>query len=138
MSSGSADSEVAVNPIRSQNSAVMTLRSSATGRAGAPRGVAHSLQNFAPSGFSVPQEAQVLIAGDYAGAQWSRNESRARPDHAEIGQTEEVQSGCFRAYVESYMNRAPPASHPTILWKGRSRDDVHEELRWAPNSSGNT
>jgi hypothetical protein len=52
-----------VNPTRSQKSEVTTLRSSATGRADAPSGVAHSLQNFDPSGFSVPQERQVIIAG---------------------------------------------------------------------------
>ena len=49
-----------MNPTRSQNSAVTTLRSSATGRADAvPSGVAHSMQNFAPSGFSWPQFEQV-------------------------------------------------------------------------------
>ncbi len=51
-SSGSADSEDAVNPTRSQNSTLTTFRSSATVRAGTPSGVAHSMQNFAPAGFS--------------------------------------------------------------------------------------
>ena len=49
-SSGSADSEVAVNPTRSQNRAVTTLRSSATWRAGdASSGEPHPLQNLDPS-----------------------------------------------------------------------------------------
>ena len=43
---------VAVKPTRSQNSAVTTLRSSATGETADPSGVAHSMQNFAASGFS--------------------------------------------------------------------------------------
>jgi hypothetical protein len=49
-------------PIRSQNSEVTTLRSSATGRAEAPSGVAHSMQNDASAGFSVPQEGQMSTA----------------------------------------------------------------------------
>src|SRR5712691_8557626 len=73
-SSGSADSDVAVNAIRSQNSAVTTFRSSLRTGAAAS-GVAHSPQNFCPSGFSVPQEGQMAIAGDYAGMSFERNES---------------------------------------------------------------
>jgi hypothetical protein len=58
---------VAVNPTRSQNSAVTTLRSSATRRAEVvSRGVPQSPQNLCPSGFSAPQEWQAAIAGGYA------------------------------------------------------------------------
>ena len=58
-SSGSAASEAAVNPTRSQNSTVTTLRSSALLRSSTPNRSPHSLQNFEASGFSVPQAGQV-------------------------------------------------------------------------------
>ncbi len=54
-SSGSALSDRAVNPTRSQNRTETTLRSVPGGAAGAVSGLAHSKQNFACSGFSVPQ-----------------------------------------------------------------------------------
>ncbi len=56
-----------MNPTRSQKRAVTTLRSSATGRAGAASsGEPHPLQNSSPSGFSVPQEGHAVIGGAYA------------------------------------------------------------------------
>ena len=62
-SSGSAPSLVAVKPTRSQNSAVMTLRSSVTAVAwSAARREPQPLQNFAPVGFSVAQAGQRSIA----------------------------------------------------------------------------
>ena len=49
-----------MNPTRSQNRTVTTFRSSsAGGGAVSARGAAHSLQNFAPAGFSVPQSVQI-------------------------------------------------------------------------------
>ena len=72
-SSGSAASEVAVNPTRSQNSTATTLRSSALLRSSTPNRSPHSLQNFEASGFSVPQAGQVstsqslrCVGGPYA------------------------------------------------------------------------
>jgi hypothetical protein len=60
-SSGSARSERAVNPTRSQNSTVTTLRSSAgavpSSRLPQPR------QNLARSGFSSPQPGQTFTEG---------------------------------------------------------------------------
>ena len=61
---GSACSEAAVKPTRSQNRTVTTLRSSRAEAGGASlSGAAHSLQNFALSGFSVPQEGQTATGG---------------------------------------------------------------------------
>jgi hypothetical protein len=55
-----ACSEAAVNPTRSQNNTDTTLRSSNAGvGAVSASGAAHSLQNFAFSGFSLPQTGQV-------------------------------------------------------------------------------
>ena len=48
-----------MNPTRSQNSTVTTLRSSALLRSSTPNRWPHSLQNFEASGFSVPQAGQV-------------------------------------------------------------------------------
>jgi hypothetical protein len=62
----------------SQNKAVTTLRSSATGRAGgALRGEPHSSQNFAPSRFSTPQKGHVAIGGGYSIARDVPDELRA-------------------------------------------------------------
>ncbi len=60
-SSGSADSDVAVKPTRSQNNDVTTLRSSDRVRVGDVRTVPHSPQNFFPSGFSSPHAGHTTI-----------------------------------------------------------------------------
>src|SRR3954464_14192606 len=66
MSSGSADSDAAVNPTKSQKSAVTTFRSSATGRvAPAGNGAAHSPQNLLESGFWWPHAEQSMIGRVY-------------------------------------------------------------------------
>jgi hypothetical protein len=53
---------VAVNPTRSQNRAVTTLRSSGSGDCGGATSRApHALQNLAPSAFSVAQLGQIGI-----------------------------------------------------------------------------
>ena len=57
-SSGSADSDVEVKPTRSQNNAVMTLRSSASATWSGKRDP-QLLQNFDPSGFRLAQTAHV-------------------------------------------------------------------------------
>ena len=61
-SSGSAASEREVNPTRSQKSTDTTLRSVARSWRDAVRALAHSLQNLAPSGFSVPQFGHSMAA----------------------------------------------------------------------------
>src|SRR3954463_11368460 len=78
MSSGSADSELAVKPTRSQNNAVTTLRSSAGVADEPPSGVPQEPQNRCPSGFSERQAAQASIVrsvttSDAAGASPCRN-----------------------------------------------------------------
>jgi hypothetical protein len=60
-SSGSALSERAVNPTRSQNSTVTTLRSSVG--AASPSRVPQLRQNLARSGCSSPQFGQTFTAG---------------------------------------------------------------------------
>ena len=61
-SSGSAPSDVAVNPTRSQNRAVTTLRSSGSEDSdGATSRVPQALQNLAPSALSVAQFGQIAI-----------------------------------------------------------------------------
>ena len=62
MSSASKRSPSAVDPTRSQNKAVMTLRSSRTGVASSL--VPQSPQNRLSSGFSAPQEGQTSIGGE--------------------------------------------------------------------------
>src|SRR5438093_1203903 len=65
-SSGSACSEAAVKPTKSQKSTETTLRSSWTGGADcAVSGAAHSLQNFAPLGFFVPHCGQICMGRVY-------------------------------------------------------------------------
>ena len=48
----------AVEPVTSQNTTVTVFRTSPLG-SGAASGAAHSRQNFARSGFSVPQRSQI-------------------------------------------------------------------------------
>src|SRR5205814_9641342 len=65
-SSGSAFSDAAVKPTRSQKSTETTFRSFAPIGAGAARGTLQKPQNANPSGFSCPQEGQIAIARVYA------------------------------------------------------------------------
>ena len=59
MSSGSASSDAAVNPTRSQNRTVTTLRWSATRAGTVPKPAPHERQNFARSGLSSPHVGQA-------------------------------------------------------------------------------
>jgi hypothetical protein len=67
-SSGSAWSERAVNPTRSQNNTVTTLRSSSVGRGAAASGAPHAPQNRKPWGLSCPHLEQLAIAAVYGEA----------------------------------------------------------------------
>jgi hypothetical protein len=60
--SGSVDSPSAVDPVTSQNSTVTVVRCS---RLSPVRGEAHSLQNLARSGFSLPQAGQAATERVY-------------------------------------------------------------------------
>ena len=64
-SSGSAPSEVAVKPTRSQNRAETTLRSSVSWLNGPASGAAHALQNRDPAGFVVPQDAHAIMGAKH-------------------------------------------------------------------------
>ncbi len=82
-SSGSAFSDAAVNPTRSQNRTVTTLRWSAMRAGTVPKPAPQARQNFARSGLSSPQVGQAATDGLYvddsrpgpgqeAKAYWSR------------------------------------------------------------------
>ena len=58
-SSGSARSDLAVKPTRSQNSTVTTLRSSTAGPAPAASEAPQYPQNWNPSGFSRPHDGHL-------------------------------------------------------------------------------
>ena len=62
--SGSSASPIAVEPTTSQKTIVTVLRTTDRGSA-STRGAAHSMQNFAPAGFSWPQLEQVSTEGCY-------------------------------------------------------------------------
>jgi len=64
-SSGSAWSERAVKPTRSQNNTVTTLRSSSAGRGAAASGAPHAPQNRNPWGLSCPHLEQLAIPAVY-------------------------------------------------------------------------
>ncbi len=63
--SGSSRSASAVEPTRSANRAVANFRSLRRG-SDWTRDAPHSLQNFAPSAFSVPHEGQMSMGKHYA------------------------------------------------------------------------
>jgi hypothetical protein len=65
MSSGSAASDADMSPTRSQNSTLMTFRSSASPPCSAGCGAAHSGQNLGRFGVSAPQRQQALTLGSY-------------------------------------------------------------------------
>jgi hypothetical protein len=67
-SSGSAWSERAVKPTRSQNNTVTTLRSSSAGRGVAASGAPHAPQNRKPWGLSCPHLEQLAIPAVYGEA----------------------------------------------------------------------
>jgi hypothetical protein len=74
-SSGSARSDLAVNPTKSQNRTETTFRSSGWAAGCASRADPHPEQKRDPSGFCCPQVGQVNTPGVYAafGCRWGRS-----------------------------------------------------------------